>query len=111
MFDYIKQHYNVPAEMGRKVIVDGRSGVIAADRGHYIGVNFDDSKAGHISNCHPTWRVEYGEMGTIRKPSKGALRYKRFLQYGESFDSFILFCRWDADPERSWNSGNFSTQF
>ncbi|MBK3780056.1 hypothetical protein G3A43_07285 [Paraburkholderia aspalathi] len=30
-------------------------------------------------------------------------RYRRFLDYGDMFESFIDFCRWDAEPERSWN--------
>lgn len=103
MCEYVKNYYGVPADIGRKVIVDGRSGIIAADRGQYIGVNFDDVRAGLISNCHPTWEVVYGEMGIVRKPSKGAARYDRFLEYGDCFDSFIHYCRWDAHPERSWN--------
>ena len=58
-FEYIKDYYGVPAALGRRVIVNGRPGIIAADRGHYIGVNFDSDKPGVISNCHPTWMVEY----------------------------------------------------
>ena len=105
--EYVKEHYGVPAIIGRRVIVGGKPGVIAADRGHYIGVNFDADRPGIISNCHPTSKVEYGEMGKVRKPSKGAARYLRWLEYGDGFDSFIQFCRWDAEPERSWNGGAF----
>lgn len=32
-------------------------------------------------------------------------RYARYREYGDSFGSFIDFCRWDAEPERSWNGG------
>lgn len=39
------------------------------------------------------------------KLKKSKARYLRFLEYGESFENFIEFCRWDADPERSWNGG------
>lgn len=39
------------------------------------------------------------------KISRSKARYKRFLEYGDMFDSFIDFCRWDSDPERSWNGG------
>lgn len=63
MCEYAKIHYQVPADIGRRVTVDGRPGIIAEDRGHYIGVNFDDDKPGVISNAHPTWEVDYGEMG------------------------------------------------
>lgn len=37
------------------------------------------------------------------KISRSKARYQRFLEYGECFKNFIEFCRWDADPERSWN--------
>jgi hypothetical protein len=103
--EYVRDYYRVPAEIGRRVIVNGNPGVIAEDRGHYIGVNFDADRAGDISNCHPTWEVAYGEMGAVRKPSRHRARYQRYLEYGDCFDSFIDFCYWDADPERSWNSG------
>ncbi len=102
---YIKDHYNVLADIGRRVIVDGKPGIIAADRGHYIGVNFDEDKPGVIHNCHPTWEVEYLEMGTIRQLTKSQQRYRRYLEYGEGFNSFIDYCRWDSDPDRTWNGG------
>lgn len=103
--EYVREHYGVPAEIGRRVTVDGKPGIIAEDRGNYIGVNFDSAKPGRIDNAHPTWKVEYGELGVVRKPSKGRARYQRFLEFGDGFDNFIDFCWWDAQPERSWNSG------
>lgn len=42
--EYVRAHYNVPAEIGRRVVVDGKPGIITSDRGHYIGVNFDADK-------------------------------------------------------------------
>lgn len=39
------------------------------------------------------------------KLTKSKMRYQRYLEYGDMFDRFIDFCRWDADPERSWNGG------
>lgn len=104
--EYVKEYYGVPATIGRRVVVSGKPGIIAQDRGHYIGVNFDADKPGVICNCHPASEVEYGDMGKVRKPSKSAARYSRFLEYGDCFDSFIQFCRWDAEPERSWNGGH-----
>lgn len=103
-FEYIKQYYNVPTCLGRRVTVNGKHGIIAKDCGHYIGVNFDTDKPGVISHCHPTWEVKYGDMGKVRKPSKYVARYQRYLEYGDGFNSFIDFCRWDADPDRSWNN-------
>lgn len=38
------------------------------------------------------------------KVSRSRKRYLRFLEYGDSFNSFLEFCYWDADPERSWNA-------
>ena len=99
---YVQDYYGVPADIGRRVIVNGRPGIIAQDCGHHIGVNFDTDKAGVISHCHPTWRVEYLDMGTIRKPTRSQQRYQRFLEYGDGFDTFIDFCRWDSAPDRSW---------
>lgn len=103
--EYVREYYGVPAVIGRRVVVSGRPGVIAEDRGHYIGVNFDTDKPGVIRNCHPTSGVEYGEIGVVRKPSKSRARYMRFREFGDGFDSFIEYCRWDAEPERSWNRG------
>jgi len=56
---YVKDYYGVPAGIGRRVVCRGKPGVIAEDRGHYIGVNFDDDKPGQISNVHPTDDVEF----------------------------------------------------
>lgn len=101
--EYARDYYRVPAEIGRRVLVNEKPGIIAEDRGHYIGVNFDDDKPGVVSNCHPEWKVEYLKMGTVRKPTKSQKRYQRYHEYGDCFDSFIDFCRWDSEPERSWN--------
>lgn len=103
--EYVRQHYGVPAEIGRRVICYGKPGVIAEDRGNYIGVLLDCDKPGTIGNYHPTDGIEYlADFAAIRKPSKYAARYQRYLEHGDGFDSFIDFCRWDADPERSWNA-------
>lgn len=39
--DYVRCHYDVPAEVGRRVIGNGEPGIIMADCGHYIGVILD----------------------------------------------------------------------
>lgn len=104
-FQYVRDYYHVPAEIGRRVICYGKAGIIMKDCGNYIGVTLDSDKPGTVRNYHPTDGVEYGEMGTIRKPSRGAARYQRYLEYGDMFQSFREFLGWDADPERSWNGG------
>jgi len=98
--EYVKENYGVPACVGRVVIVDGKPGIIADDRGHYIGVNFDKDKPGVILNAHPTWKVKYCGMGAIRKPTRNQARYQRYITFGDCFDSFIDFCRWDAESRR-----------
>ncbi len=103
--EYVRQYYGVPADIGRRVTVDGLPGIIARDMGHHIGVNFDSDKPGRVLPCHPTWRVEYGEMGIVRKMTRSQQRYQRWLEYGDSFSNFVEFCRWDAEPARSWNGG------
>ncbi|SEG21812.1 hypothetical protein [Marinobacterium lutimaris] len=103
--EYVQKYYSVPACIGRRVEVSGRPGVIAQDCGHYIGVNFDTDKPGQISPCHPTWKVEYLGIGKVRKMTRSQQRYKRYLEYGDCFENFLDFCRWDAEPEHSWNRG------
>lgn len=100
---YVREHYGVPAAIGRRVTMSGKPGVIAADRGHYIGVNFDDAKPGDIENAHPASNVKYGEMGRMHKPSKARARYQHYREYGKCFDRFVDFCRWDSESERSWD--------
>lgn len=90
---YVRQHYGVPAQVGRRVIVDGQPGVIAQDRGHHIGVNFDAAKPGVIESCHPTWRVEYlRETATVRRQSRSQARYQRYLD-ADTSESFIEWLR------------------
>lgn len=101
--EYVSNYYQVPAEIGRKVTIYGRSGIIAADRGSYIGVNFDDDRPGVICNAHPIDGVEYGEMGRLRNLTESQKRYQRYQEYGDGFESFIEYCYWDAMPERASN--------
>lgn len=106
---YVRERYGVPAEISRRVVVDGKPGVIAEDRGAYIGVLFDADPPGQVMPCHPTWRVEYQGMSAVRKLSarrrRAKSRYQRYREFCDSFDSFRDFLAWDADPARSWNGG------
>ncbi len=104
MENYIKETYNVPADIGRKVIVNGKPGLIIKNNSHYLGVNFDSDKPGVISNCHPTWEVTYlDEFAQARQPTKAQLRYQRYLRHDDNFESFIAFCYWDAAQQRKKN--------
>jgi hypothetical protein len=95
-FSYVKSFYNVQAELGRVIIAYGKRGVIAEDRGHYIGVLFDADKAGEILNCHPTDGIQYlEEFSKIRKPKKSRQRYLDYKNDSEWFDgTFIEYCQW-----------------
>lgn len=78
--EYVREQYGVPAVIGRRVVVAGKAGIIAEDRGHYIGVNFDADKPGLIRNVHPTSDVIYLEMGSVRKLTRSQSRYRDFLR-------------------------------
>ncbi|MCT4625842.1 hypothetical protein [Halodesulfovibrio sp.] len=98
---YVREHYGVPAQIGMRVIVDGKPGIISEDHGNYIGVNFDEDKPGVVLSCHPTWRVEYTiKSGKIRPLTRSQQRYLRYLEYSDCFNSFLDFCYWDA--QQSW---------
>lgn len=88
--EYVRQYYGVPAEIGRRVTVYGKPGVILEDMGNYIGVNFDADKPGHVLPCHPTDGVAYNEMGPIRRGTRSQERYRRYLRS----DSDMSFGEW-----------------
>lgn len=87
-FEYVRKHYSVPAEYGRRVIVDGEPGIIIKDCGAQLGVNFDARKPNDVAYCHPTWRVEYGDMGTPRKITRSQQRYMDYLDVADFYGSF-----------------------
>ena len=90
--EYVQESYGEPACIGRRVIVNGKAGIIAEDRGNYIGVTFDDEKPGHVSNLHPTTEgLEYLGMGKIREMTAGQKRYQKFLN-ADWFDG--TFAEW-----------------
>lgn len=95
--EYVRKHYHVPAEIGRRVVVDGKPGIIAEDRGHYIGVNFDDNKPGVVHNVHPTYKVEYLDMGKLRKATRSQRRYAAYLhsESSQSFGEWLKNGYWD----------------
>lgn len=90
---YVRIHYGVPAEIGRRVKVSGRPGIITAGRGQYIGVTFDDDKPWRIHNAHPTSEVEYLEMGTPRRLTAKQKRYRDYLEVADLYESFGHYLR------------------
>lgn len=93
-FKYIKERYQVPADMHRVVHIAGKKGVITEDMGNYIGVNFYDSVTYHAYPCHPTWEVEYTDVfdhnPPIKKITRSQRRYREFI----SSDSGLSFKEW-----------------
>lgn len=93
--EYVKFHYDVPAEIGRRVDTCKGQGIIAADRGHYIGVNLDCDKPGHIKNFHPADGITYLEMGNIRPMTRSQRNYSEYLrlEMNESFAEWMGFSK------------------
>ncbi|EJN31888.1 hypothetical protein PMI35_01169 [Pseudomonas sp. GM78] len=59
---YVRQHYQVPAEIGRRVIAYGKPGTITQDFGHHIGIVLDEDEKRHACHYHPVDGIEYGDM-------------------------------------------------
>lgn len=99
---YVREYYGVPAEIGRRVIAYGKPGVIAADRGNYIGINLDSDKPGDINNYHPVDGIEYGKMGKVRKMTRSQQRYRDYQEVSDCYENFhhYLKCK---EEERRYN--------
>jgi len=94
--EYVQSYYGVPACIGRRVIAYGEPGIIAEDRGNYIGILLDKDKPGHVNSYYPCDGIEYlDEIGKVRPMTRSQARYRRYLE-NDGFDSFIDFCRWDS---------------
>ena len=89
-FEYICRYYNVPACIGRGVVIDGQSGVIVEDMGNYIGVVMDGEKATDVRPYHPDSKVVYGDMRTVPKLTRSQKNYRDFL----NADSGMTFREW-----------------
>jgi hypothetical protein len=89
--EYVRNYYGVPACIGRKITLNGRPGIIAEDRGHYIGVNFDSDKPGIVRNVHPTDMIEYGDLGGIRRLTRSQKRYRDYLKVADCYENFAAF--------------------
>lgn len=91
--EYVRDYYGVPAEIGRRVTVYGKAGIISADRGHYIGVTFDTDKPHVVHNAHPTDRVVYGELGRLRSLTRSQRRYRAYLEVADLYEDFAHWLR------------------
>lgn len=94
-FEYIQQHYKVPAEYGREIEFDSngvkRKGVIVKDFGNYIGVNFHDTKSNLILPLHPKSGVTYLGKVAPRKITRSQQRYLDWMaeDCGRTFAEFL----------------------
>jgi len=90
--EYASNYYNVPACIGRLIRYGRRSGIIAEDRGHYIGVNFDHDKPMVVVNIHPKDdKLEYLGLGKVRKLTRSQKRYRDYKheEYPDSFADYL----------------------
>jgi hypothetical protein len=103
-YNYIINYYNVPAQTGRRITMSQRKGTIVCDYGHYLGVVFDDNCKTNISRVHPTHEMTYHHEivpSPLKQLSPGQKRYQRFLEVGDSFDSFMHFLHWEAANKKA----------
>jgi hypothetical protein len=82
--DYVRDYYEVPAYLGRDVIIDSRLGTITKDMGNYIGVTFHDDLKRKSLPYHPTNGVIYldseTDLLTLRaKNQRSRDRYDAYL--------------------------------
>jgi hypothetical protein len=56
-YEYVRTHYNVPAEKGRRVRAYGKPGTIVRAYGNYIGIQKDGEKI--VGQYHPKDGIEY----------------------------------------------------
>ena len=90
--EYVREYYDVPAEIGRRIGYKGRKGTIYKDGGNYIAVNFDDMKPGRTLNVHPTDPgLVYLGIGALRPMTRSQKRYQEYLDcdFGLSFAEWL----------------------
>jgi hypothetical protein len=92
--EYVREYYNVPAQVNMRITYKGEGGIIWKDGGNYIAACMDKDKPGQTIRIHPTDPdIEYGEIGTPRPMTRSQRRYREYLDsvYYEAGDSFAYF--------------------
>lgn len=84
MFDYIHRTYQVPAEVGRRVIANGQPGTIVGARDAYIIVNLDKDEPHVAGAWHPTWEMRY--LNEIVPPRAELLDHPNNAQHFATMD-------------------------
>ena len=101
--EYVAQYYGVPACIGRRVVAYGKPGIIAEDRGNYIGILLDSDKPGNVNNYHPCDGIEYLGMGKVRQMTASQRRYAEYIRLDDCFETFHDFLQYDAGRrKRLW---------
>lgn len=54
---YVRQHYNVPAEINGRVVANGKPGTIVGFDGAHVLILLDGEE--HARPWHPTWEMVY----------------------------------------------------
>lgn len=86
MFDYIHRFYQVPAEIGRRVVANGQPGTIVGARDAYIIVNLDKEEPHVTGAWHPTWEMRY--LNEIVAPRAEILDHPNNAQHFATLDKY-----------------------
>lgn len=104
-FTYIRDYYQVPAEVGRRVRFEGKKeGVITSATNQYINIHFDGEKKPR-GPFHPTWEMEYLEMGAVPKMTRSQERYARYRSGDGAWDNFRQFLGYEKEERRAHRLG------
>lgn len=110
--EYVQQHYQVPACIGRRVIAYGKPGTITEDHGHYIGITLDESTKRRAGRYHPVDGIEYGDMvEKLPRPARSS-NYDKFLDEDIDcyFHEFLCIIKPEVEMRggcREWRDGGF----
>ena len=89
--EYVREHYGVPACIGRLVVAYGKPGTIVKDCGHYIGITLDEDPKRRVGRYHPVDGIVYGEMAKKVPRAPRPTNYDRYLkeEYPDSFHEYL----------------------
>ena len=96
--EHINKTYGVNACVGRRVVANGKPGVIIGTNNSHLAINLDEDKPGVPTYWHPMWNMQYLEMGAIRKMTAGQKRYQEY-QDADWFDG--TFAEWLGVDKKS----------
>lgn len=98
--EYVAQYYGVPACIGRRVVAYGKPGIIAEDRGNYIGILLDSDKPGSVNNYHPVDGIKYLGLGKVRPMTRSQARYRDYREVADCYESFYHYLKCKEEERR-----------